>query len=40
MESECDPHLWSQIENMVRQRLVLHDTSAKTSTPASFEPQP
>ncbi len=21
MQSECDPHLWSQIENMVRQRL-------------------
>jgi pimeloyl-ACP methyl ester carboxylesterase len=40
MESECDPHLWSQIENMVRQRLVLHDTSAKTSTPASFDPHP
>ncbi|MGA9306687.1 MAG: hypothetical protein WBW31_14885 [Candidatus Sulfotelmatobacter sp.] len=22
MQSECDPHLWSQIETMVRQRLV------------------
>src|SRR5579863_5758356 len=25
MQSECDPHLWSQIENMVRQRLVPND---------------
>jgi pimeloyl-ACP methyl ester carboxylesterase len=40
MQSECDPHLWSQIENMVRQRLVPNDTSAKTSTPASFETLP
>lgn len=40
MESECDPHLWSQIENMVRQRLMPNDASAKTSTPASFDPQP
>ena len=31
MQSECDPHLWSQVENLVRERLVLHDTSAKTS---------
>jgi hypothetical protein len=22
MQSECDPHLWSQVENLVRQRLV------------------
>jgi hypothetical protein len=21
IESECDPHLWSQVENLVRQRL-------------------
>jgi len=28
MESECDPHLWSQIENMVRQRIVPPTTSA------------
>src|SRR5258708_1970898 len=31
MESECDPHLWSQIENMVRQRLSPPDASRSTS---------
>jgi len=34
MQSECDPNLWSQIENMVRQRL-----SPSTST-AAVRPQP
>lgn len=42
MQSECDPHLWSQVENLVRQRLLLHDTSAKSSAgpTTSFPPQP
>lgn len=42
MQSECDPHLWSQIENMVQQRLLPHDTSAKTAAgfPAALHPQP
>jgi len=42
MQSECDPHLWSQVESLVRQRLVLHDTSATTSPgpTTSFGPQP
>ncbi len=31
MESECDPHLWSKIENMVRQRLSPPDASRSTS---------
>ena len=35
MQSECDARLWSRIEEMVRQRLQPHDTSAKTSTPTS-----
>ncbi len=42
MQSECDPRLWSQIENIVLQQLSLNDTSAKTSAqlPAVFNPQP
>jgi len=34
MQSECDPHLWSQIETLVRERLSPHDTSAAVSSPA------
>jgi len=30
MQSECDPQLWSQIENLVRQRLLLPDISAQS----------
>jgi hypothetical protein len=42
MQSECDPHLWSQIENMLRQRLELNETSAKTTAglPNVSNPQP
>lgn len=42
MQSECDPHVWSQIENMLRQRLEIHDTSAKTTAglPGVSVPQP
>jgi pimeloyl-ACP methyl ester carboxylesterase len=32
MQSECDPSLWSQIENMVRQRLSSPATSAAART--------
>jgi len=32
MQSECDPHLWSQIETMVRQRL---DSSYASATAAA-----
>jgi hypothetical protein len=46
MQSECDPGLWSQVEtlvrqNMIRQNMTLHETSAKTSAgpAASFDPQ-
>jgi hypothetical protein len=35
MQSECDPRLWSQIENMVRQRLGSRDSSANTSAAVS-----
>ncbi|MCU1303033.1 MAG: hypothetical protein JWQ87_3317 [Candidatus Sulfotelmatobacter sp.] len=44
MESECDPRLWSQIENMVRQRLESPGTPATTaaaailSAPANTQP--
>src|ERR1700722_5432047 len=31
MQSECDPHLWSQIETLVRQRLSPRDASATAS---------
>jgi hypothetical protein len=33
MQSECDPHVWSQIEGMVRQRLV--SGVATASAPAA-----
>jgi pimeloyl-ACP methyl ester carboxylesterase len=31
MQSECDPHLWSQIESLVRQKLAHQPTSATVS---------
>jgi hypothetical protein len=31
MQTECDPHLWSQIENMVRQRLSPPESSQSTA---------
>ncbi len=31
MQSECDPHIWSRIENMVLQRLASPSISASTS---------
>ena len=34
MQSECDPHVWSQIENLVRQRL------SPPTTAATVSPQP
>jgi pimeloyl-ACP methyl ester carboxylesterase len=34
MQSECDPHVWSQIESLVRQRLV------SPTTAAAVHPQP
>jgi len=30
-QSECDPHTWSQIETMVRQRLIASYTSSPTA---------
>lgn len=33
MQSECDPHLWSQIETLVRQRLSPQVTSAAAVVP-------
>jgi pimeloyl-ACP methyl ester carboxylesterase len=42
MQSECDPHLWSQIESMVRQRLSSpggsSDASAAASATAESQP--
>jgi len=35
LQSECDPHLWSQIENMVLQRLSSPVAAADTSTASS-----
>jgi pimeloyl-ACP methyl ester carboxylesterase len=34
MQSDCDPHVWSQIENLVRQRL------SPPTTAAEVNPQP
>jgi hypothetical protein len=31
MQTECDPHLWSTIEDMVRQRLVVGQLSSSSS---------
>ena len=28
MQTECDPHLWAQVENLVRQRLEMQDAVA------------
>ena len=35
MQSECDPHVWSQIEAMVRQRLASSFTSSATASTGS-----
>jgi pimeloyl-ACP methyl ester carboxylesterase len=42
MQTECDPHLWSQIEDMVRQRLAPRDASPNASAivSAAVDPQP
>jgi hypothetical protein len=41
MQSECDPHVWSQIENLVRQRLSSPGapTSASAAVSAKIDPQ-
>jgi hypothetical protein len=38
MQSECDPHLWSQIESLVTQRLSPDPTSA--ALPPAIQLQP
>lgn len=38
MQSECDPHLWTQIETLVRQRLSPPETSAGISPSGSTQP--
>jgi len=38
MQSECDPHVWSQIENMVRQRLSSTDAAPGTSAAVQSQP--
>jgi len=43
MQSECDPHLWSVIENMLRDRLSSPGISAETTaaaTTTAAQPQP
>ena len=40
MQSECDPHIWSQIENLVRQRVSSPDISPSTSATASVAADP
>lgn len=34
MQSECDPHLWSQVETLVRQQLSSPETSPERTTAA------
>jgi len=38
IESECDPRLWLQIENLVRQHLVAPTTSTAVSGPIESQP--
>ncbi len=38
MQSECDPHVWSQIEAMVKQHLSLSTTATAASTSANQQP--
>jgi pimeloyl-ACP methyl ester carboxylesterase len=40
MQSECDPHLWTQIETLVRQRLSPPATSAAISPTEQARPAP
>jgi pimeloyl-ACP methyl ester carboxylesterase len=42
MQSECDQHLWSEIETMVRQRFSPQDTAAQSFSdlPPTIESQP
>jgi pimeloyl-ACP methyl ester carboxylesterase len=40
MQSECDPHLWSQIESLVRQRLNSSYASSATAPAVSAAVQP
>jgi pimeloyl-ACP methyl ester carboxylesterase len=42
MQSECDPHIWSQVETMVRQRLTSSYASSATGSTvsAAVHPQP
>jgi len=35
MQSECDPHVWSQIESMVRQRLAPPSDAMSASSPSA-----
>jgi hypothetical protein len=41
MQSECDPHVWLQIENLVRQRLTSPGASpgASAAVSAKIDPQ-
>jgi hypothetical protein len=40
MQSECDPHVWSRIEDLVRQQLSSPGISASTSATAAVAVQP
>jgi pimeloyl-ACP methyl ester carboxylesterase len=40
MQSECDPHTWSQVETMVRQRLAASYASSATASTVSAAPRP
>lgn len=40
MQSECDPHVWSRVEDLVRQRLSSPDTSPSSSATAAVAVHP
>lgn len=40
MQSECDPHLWSQIQNLVREHLVSTDNPSKAPSAVSLAANP
>jgi len=40
MQSECDPHLWSEIETLVQHRLIAQEDSAHSDLTSQVDPEP
>jgi hypothetical protein len=39
MQSECDPRVWSRIEDMVRQRLASQDLAIASNSKPKEDPE-